>query len=1008
MKQPNWDEYEAALLIETYFKIKRNELKRNVAIENLSRNLRELAKIRGLHIDPIFRNKNGINMRLYEIDGIISEGKYGLKNTSDLFKEMIWLYNNIPSSFNRILKKAKKQLELDGATFEKNNNAIITKSNSVRDKRIFADVYRISPEDYTNILIENVGFSVRTVNGLKTAGINNIEDLLRIDYEKLSSLRNIGAKSVDEVIRYLESLKPFEVFKEDDSFFKLPKSIIENKEYIIKGDFSFIENTEFRSDDIEIIQCYKEAYASLGNRLVNLCINEPLRIIPIMKSLKEFSEKQLYIQNQKDRINRLLNNIPCDRKNNLSIGYINAFSNSLETKNIIKKYYVNDSLLKDIVINQSDCCDLDFTILCKFLNWCCFDVYSEIEKIFDELHSNIKICKILELRSNGATLQETGSKLGITRERVRQIEAKAIRKFSNYQSRNGILMKIAALLNNDVALTSSKLEEYFGQYIVEALYILKNADDASYKYERLIDTFILKNEIISSQQIREYVDRLPDMFSKEQLNEFVAEGMLNNGLIEELILRQIQNDFQCTGSTFHRNRITPTKVYTYILQKYHYDTIKIYDDIELTRFRELIFNEFGNINLPTQNRAISARLADICILCGRGTYRLKKEKYISEKLLDEIHNYIVNSNETVFLTNTLFAIFQDKLEEQGVDNKYYLQGILRNAYENEFCFRRDLVSKDPKITSIYFEITEFIKNYGKPVAKQKIKDQFPGITEIIINMAVQEPSILNYFGEYIHISNLNYTEEEKKYLDNALNELLNKNAFIHSKDIYEYVRQNRSEIISKYYIIYPFCIFSLLEYFFKDKYIFQRPYIANIGTEINRADDILKEYISDVDILDINDLIEYTKELHYTVYSILDFLISYNDMVFIIDSNRIASYNYIGINETICTEIENTIYGEISETIPIRSLSTIYNLPSINVPWTDWLIYSIINKWSNKYEVGTTSNQFKLAIPVIAPKGKLNLENIELTNSIQSRFEINVDNLDDLDSLEIDFFDEEI
>ena len=40
-------------------------------------------------------------------------------------------------------------------------------------------------------------------------------------------------------------------------------------------------------------------------------------------------------------------------------------------------------------------------------------------------------------------------------------------------------------------------------------------------------------------------------------------------------------------------------------------------------------------------------------------------------------------------------------------------------------------------------------------------------------------------------------------------------------------------------------------------------------------------------------------------------------------------------------------------------------LPKINIQWNDWLVYSVINKWSDKYKVMMSSSQFRYSVPII-------------------------------------------
>lgn len=104
MRQPNWDKYEAALLIEAYWRIKEDRSAKGAIVAELSSSLRKRASF---EIDDTFRNENGINMRLGELDYLFSSGSIGLKNTSDLFREMVDVYLNNRPAYENILSEAK-------------------------------------------------------------------------------------------------------------------------------------------------------------------------------------------------------------------------------------------------------------------------------------------------------------------------------------------------------------------------------------------------------------------------------------------------------------------------------------------------------------------------------------------------------------------------------------------------------------------------------------------------------------------------------------------------------------------------------------------------------------------------------------------------------------------------------------------------------------------------------------------------------------------------------------
>ena len=63
--------------------------------------------------------------------------------------------------------------------------------------------------------IEELDLSVRSFNCLKRAGINTVEDLIGKSEDEMMKVRNLGKKSLEEVVAKLESLG-FKLSKDED------------------------------------------------------------------------------------------------------------------------------------------------------------------------------------------------------------------------------------------------------------------------------------------------------------------------------------------------------------------------------------------------------------------------------------------------------------------------------------------------------------------------------------------------------------------------------------------------------------------------------------------------------------------------------------------------------------------------------------------------------------------------------------------------------------------------
>ena len=117
-KQPSWDKYEVALLIDAYLQIQDGRSK-TMVVKHLSAALRKRAKEIGTDVDDVFRNENGITLRMSEIQYLFTHGVKGIPHSSKLFSDMFCLYHNKPHEFNAILHDAQTQLEKGSTTISK-------------------------------------------------------------------------------------------------------------------------------------------------------------------------------------------------------------------------------------------------------------------------------------------------------------------------------------------------------------------------------------------------------------------------------------------------------------------------------------------------------------------------------------------------------------------------------------------------------------------------------------------------------------------------------------------------------------------------------------------------------------------------------------------------------------------------------------------------------------------------------------------------------------------------
>lgn len=103
-----WDEYEAAILLDALIQVLNGTISRSDAVSAVSAELRRRARRKGLKIDDVFRNENGISWQMNTMEYAFTDGKSGLyKESMNLFRSIVQLYRTDPQAYQALLREAR-------------------------------------------------------------------------------------------------------------------------------------------------------------------------------------------------------------------------------------------------------------------------------------------------------------------------------------------------------------------------------------------------------------------------------------------------------------------------------------------------------------------------------------------------------------------------------------------------------------------------------------------------------------------------------------------------------------------------------------------------------------------------------------------------------------------------------------------------------------------------------------------------------------------------------------
>ncbi len=110
---------------------------------------------------------------------------------------------------------AQEVVSLAAKVLTEHLNLFVNLSDKASSAEVMVEKDDKGKEKILEMTIEDLDLSVRSFNCLKRAGINTVEDLINKSEEDMMKVRNLGRKSLEEVIQKLNSLG-FSLQKEDE------------------------------------------------------------------------------------------------------------------------------------------------------------------------------------------------------------------------------------------------------------------------------------------------------------------------------------------------------------------------------------------------------------------------------------------------------------------------------------------------------------------------------------------------------------------------------------------------------------------------------------------------------------------------------------------------------------------------------------------------------------------------------------------------------------------------
>lgn len=759
----------------------------------------------------------------------------------------------------------------------------------------FLKIDDLSP--YENVLISELDFNVRVQHCLRSNGYRTLVEILKSSQQELSSLRNFGKGSFDNLI---STLKNFLIPRRK----KIPAKTLRlaNEELD-----EFLQNEAFNhAPQIDLIISAFEKFSDFVK------LKSAFRNLP-----EEFIGK---------RVQPFL--LACDLEKH------NLFAILPEDLTLaqLPEYLAENSI--DVNVND----------LKIFVDDLSFDVRVCAKNIFTEMFKSEREFNVVSRRAKGDTLEEIGKKIGITRERVRQIEAKSVGKFNKYRSDvKKIFYFLHAITDGKSFLTLDDAKNFLDTADAQMLwfFISKiNLPISVFYFDEEINAIVFANENELAEN--ELVKNLPDIMEEKFFEETITNWAREKNYPIDLIKIKLSKIYKCTGKIVHRGSLTLTFKCDYVLKERFPNGYKIADEVSYMRFVRYL-KEIFDENPPVNQRAFESIIGRIGFLCDRGKYIHPDFVHISPEIIERVKNFIDVSDRTAIFYKEIFETLKDFFVDTQITNHYFLQGAIK-LYNLPYTLRKDYLTKSNEI-DMGKEFDNFVAERGE-VSAQEIKENFVSFKDFNIAFLVGRcPEIIRSGdGILIHSTHLSLYEEDFEPIKKFLCQ--NCSTPINSRILFDLFFERFADFMIRNEIQNHNKLFGILQYMFRDEFNFARPYISMEDIKNVSNKKILLRILEDMDEIEIEDLVGICKEngIHYVAKtSLIDSLRP--DFVRV-DEFTLMRPESIGVTDEVIFAVVESIQSAIERNGGWQTAQTFDDyewLPQLEISWNSFLLESVVS-----------------------------------------------------------------
>lgn len=901
-----WDKFEVALLIDTYLRVTENRVTKKEAIAELSKTLRQKAIKAGIQIDTVYRNTNGIAMRIANIQYLFTDGKIGLSSYSLLDKQIYELYKMNKEEFSQLLEEAMKMVNTNKSNESQFLTWLSLKVSSAQLSELYMAYDKVNEFCEKNKILQIPLLETTDTIVLKTVK-QTLEGniLFRIknkrQLNKITSAMNYYITFIKEIEESNKKIDMMVESKTNIDYFSLNNKKVDHEdiEDIIEQEYykklPMVRNSQDKMLQNMYPEIYNKIYVSLHGAK-NITGNRGVTVVSIYENIHRIA--------QCETIKKILDCASWAEQD----GSKYLFSETIVEKNT--EY--SSSVISAMVLNASNEIIIDFAAISNMA----YTLPVSLTYFGDE-YSDFRSWTDLYVKTMQLLYEDYPNRIPVG-------------KSFNTEGRIDFGTKEMSML------MQAPKKVFFEMYVETNL----SSTDIVKKIKSLLDMCLIDYKNIEIK----YQKRVDSLQKSNNTNN---EIMSNN--VEMLSYSSKQN-----------SNLEP---YKNVLLEYFPKGFRIESPLEMRKFKR--FFEELNVEAVEDSDEDVGRNICSCGVMYEGRIYLPQTMLSNEvklKLFDYIYNSF-SSGKTILYYKALFKEFSEDFLGHCIYNAEMLKSYLSHVNNGEYHINRSYLTKDANASADPVEeIRTCLSEKSAPMNYEEMFEYLSHIPEQKVKqiLAFNSEFISNGRNEYFHISAAILADEEMTDIARIIEFSIKDKNFISGNELIEAIEKKYPYIIEQNPHLSNLGLRDAIGYKLKKQFSFKGNIISKLGQDLSMMD-VFADFCKHRSHFTLEELKVLKQELGTVIYFDTVYenslRISQNEFV----SSDQATFKIKETDEAIdrfCT----------GNYIALSNIIQFGSFPDAGYKWNSYLLEHYVAMYSEKYKLLHTNFNESSCVGAIVKK----------------------------------------